>query len=152
MIDILTTYPSSETMIIVWLVIVILGLVLEGATTELVSIYFSLGALVSMFLAIFGVPFWPQVWTFVIVVILSLLTTRPIFLKYLKTNEIKTNVDSLVGKRFKLIKAITAEQRGEVNVYGVVWNVITNDNSSIDINETVEVLSLDGSKLIVKKI
>lgn len=153
MLDLLILSSTINTaLIVIWLVICILGFILEAATTEIVSIYFSFGALVSMILAIFGISFWPQLWVFIAVVALTLFTTRPLVIKYLKTNEVKTNVDALVGKRFKLIKEITPEQRGEVNVSGIIWNVVTNDNSSIEIDSTVEVLSLEGSKLIVKKI
>ncbi len=150
--NILTDLPSNTTMIITWLVVVIICIGLEAATTEVVSIYFSFGALVSMICAIASVPFWPQVWIFIAVAAITLATTRPIFLKYIKKNEIKTNVDALVGKRFKLLKAITEDERGEVNVNGVIWSVITNDSSTIEVESTVEVLSLDGTKLIVKNI
>lgn len=153
MINVLFTLPSNTTMIIIWLCVCIGCLVLEAITTEVVSIYFSFGALVSMICAITGViPFYPQLFIFIGVAFVTLLTTRPIFLKYIKTNEVKTNVDSLVGKRFTLIKAITSNERGEVKINGVVWNVVTNDSSTIDLDSIVEVLSLDGSKLIVKKI
>ncbi len=153
MINLLFTLPDNTTMIIIWLGLVIGCLVLEAMTSEVVSIYFSFGALVSMICAITGhVDFWPQIWVFIAISAITLATTRPIFLKYIKTNEVKTNVDALVGKRFKLIKEITSDSRGEVNVNGVVWNVITNDNTSIEVDSTVEVLSLEGSKLIVKKI
>lgn len=153
MINILTSLPNDTTMIIIWLGVVLGCLALEAATSEVVSIYFSFGGLVSMICAITGhVSFWPQMGVFILVSAITLATTRPIFLKYIKTNEIKTNVDALVGKRFKLIKAITEDSRGEVNINGVVWSVITNDNSTVDVDSTVEVLSLEGSKLIVKEI
>ncbi len=153
MLNIMTTLQFDVIMIIIWLVLVIGCLVLEAITTEVVSIYFSFGALVSMILSITGIfSFWPQLWVFILVSFVTLITTRPLFLKYIKTNEVKTNADALVGKRFKLLKDITQEQRGEVNINGVIWSAITNDNTSIDKDSTIEVLSLDGSKLIVKKI
>lgn len=152
MIELLTAYPQNTTMVIVWLCICIGCLVLEGATTEIVSIYFSFGALVSMICAIFGLAFWPQIWVYLIIVALTLFTTRPIFIKYLKSNEIKTNVDAIVGKRFKLLKAITETEVGSVTIADVEWRAVSTDNSSIDANSSIEVLSIEGSKLIVKKI
>ncbi|MFI3252100.1 MAG: NfeD family protein [bacterium] len=153
MVNLLFVLPDNTQMIIIWLCICIIALVLEAATSEVVSIYFSFGALVSMICAITGhVSFYPQLFVFVGVALITLATTRPLFLKYLKTNEVKTNVDALVGKRFTLLKPITENQRGEVKVNDVLWSVITNDNSSIEANCTVEVLSLEGSKLVVKKI
>lgn len=143
---------QTATMVIVWLAICIIALILEAITTEIVSIYFSFGAIVAMICAIFEMSFWPQVWIYIAVVAITLFTTRPLFLKYLKSNEIKTNVDALIGKRFKLSKAITSDERGELIISGITWSTTTNDNSSIDENETVEILSLEGSKLIVKKI
>lgn len=152
MLNLLYTTPTNSVMIIVWLCIFILCLVIEGLATELVSIYFSIAAFVCMLLSIFNVPFWPQLWIYVILVAVSLFTTRPLFLKYLKKNEIKTNTDALIGQRFKLTKAITVDERGEVIISGVTWSVITTDSSTIEINSNVEVLSLNGSKLIVKEI
>ncbi len=151
MFNILFSLPA-EGLIIVWLAIVLLGIVIEALTTELISVYFSLGSLISMICAIIGISFWPQLWIFVIVTAISLFATRPLFLKYIKTNEVKTNTESLVGKRFKLIKEISEGSFGEVSIAGVVWNVSTNDNSSIEVDSTVEILALEGSKLIVKKI
>ncbi|MFI3329705.1 MAG: NfeD family protein [bacterium] len=151
MFNILTTIPP-EGLIIVWLAVVLLGIIIEATTTELISIYFSFGALISMICAIIGITFWPQLWIFVIVTAITLFATRPLFLKYIKTNEVKTNTESLIGKRFKLLKAVENDTLGEVNVAGVFWNVATNDNSTIEVNSTVEVLALEGSKLIVKKI
>lgn len=150
MFSIFTSFPP-EGMIIVWLVIVILGIILEAATSEIISIYFSFGALISLICAIIGLTFWPQLWIFIIVTIITLFATRPLFLRYFKTNEVKTNTESLIGKRFKLLKAVESDVLGEVSVAGVIWNVTTNDNSSIEIDSKVEVLALEGSKLIVKK-
>ncbi len=148
--NILTSFVN-EYMIFIWLGIIIVCLILEAMTTEVVSIYFSFGGIVGMILAAAKVEFWPQVWIYIAVVIITLVTTRPIFIKYLKKNEIKTNIDSIVGRRYKLDKAITSTY-GEVTVAGVVWNAMTNDSTEIEANTMVEVISVNGTKLIVKEI
>ncbi|MFI3328924.1 MAG: NfeD family protein [bacterium] len=148
----LFTVPTNNAMIIVWLCICVGCLVIEGMATELVSIYFSIAALICMILSIIGVSFWPQLWIYAFIVGLTLFTTRPLFLKYLKKNEIKTNSDALYGQRFKLTKAITVDERGELVISGVTWNVITSDSSAIEVNTMVEIVAIEGSKLIVKEI
>ncbi len=150
--NLLFTIPTNNVMIIIWLCICIGCLFIEGVTTELVSIYFSISAFICMILSIIGVGFWWQLWIYIIIVALALFTTRPLFLKYLKKNEIKTNSDALVGQRFKLTKSITSDERGETIISGVTWNVVTSDNSTIEIDKTVEIVALEGSKLIVKEI
>ncbi len=142
---------SNEYMIFIWLAIVIVCLAIEAMTTELVSIYFSFGGIVGMILSAAHVAFWPQIWIYLAIVAITLFSTRSMFLKYLKKNEVKTNVDSIVGRRYKLQKAITSSY-GELSVSGVVWNAITNDNTEIEVDSLVEVISINGTKLIVKKI
>ncbi len=152
MINLLSSMPTQTIMIIVWLCICVGSLILEGITTEVVSIYFSFGALISMILAIANVPFWPQVFIWLAITFILLFTTRPIFIKYIKKNEIKTNTDALIGKKFNLEKEITTDVFGEVTISGVTWNATTIDQSSIEVNNKVEIVALEGSKLIVKKI
>jgi len=86
---------------------------------------------------------------FLVVSILSLLVLRPLFHKYIRKNEIKTNADRLVGKIAVCTKAIADGDRGEVKIEGKIWTSISNEN--IAVGEKVEVLAIDGVKLVVKK-
>jgi len=137
---------------IVWLVIAILCLVIEGITVELLSIWFSASALITMILALIGVPLEWQLFIFAILSVLLIIFTRPILNKYLKKNESKTNVDALVGEIGTITKEILPDDRGEIKVKGQYWLAISAENDKIELDSKVSVVAIEGAKLIVKKI
>ena len=133
----------------VWLAIVIITLVLEFMTSEVVSIWFAVGSFVALILAICNVNEAVQVIIFVAVSLLFLVCARPFIKKWTKRNEIKTNVDSLVGRIAIVTEDIIDGNRGVVKLDSQEWSAISND----DIKKGVKVviLSIEGNKLIVKE-
>lgn len=148
---ILFIIPDSDQMIWIWLAVCIFCIIIETQTANLVSIYFGLGAFVSLFLAILGIGFWYELVVFVIVATGTLLFTRPIALKYMKVNEIRTNVDSMIGKVALVTKAILPNDRGEAKVNGNYWIAVSSDNTTIEADALVDILAIDGAKLIVRE-
>ena len=132
-----------------WLAIVIITLVVEFMTAEIVSIWFFFGSVVSMILAICKVDPAIQIIVFVIVSLVFMVCVRPFIKKYVKRNEIKTNVDSFVGRIALVTEDIVDGNRGVVKLDGQEWSAISNDN--IVKGTKVVVLSIEGNKLIVKE-
>ncbi|PKK91587.1 MAG: hypothetical protein CVV62_00870 [Tenericutes bacterium HGW-Tenericutes-7] len=87
---------------------------------------------------------------FVVVAILLLVVTRPVVIKYFKTNEIKTNVDSYIGSTGACIQIIEVGSIGRVKVKNTEWSAISNEQ--IEVGDKVRVLDIEGVKLIVEKI
>ena len=140
----------TDTMIIIWAAVFVLAGFIEATTMDLTSIWFSGGALISLLIAIiFPNSLVAQFLAFTIVSAIMLVFLRPIFKRYLKKNEVRTNADRLIGKTAYCIKAISLDNRGEVKIDGKIWTAIANED--ININEKVEVLAIDGVKLVVKK-
>lgn len=144
----LATYGSS--MLLLWFIIIIIAGVLEVSTMALTSIWFAAGGLVSFIIALI----WPeavivQVVAFLIVSSLLLLELRPAMKGYLQKNDIKTNADKLIGKIAVCTRAFKEGDRGEVKIDGKFWTAISNED--ISLNDKVEVLSIDGVKLVVRK-
>lgn len=137
---------------IVWLVIAILCLVIEGITVELLSVWFSASALITMILALVGVPLEWQLVIFATLSVLLIIFTRPLLNKYLKKNESKTNVDALIGEIGTITKDILPDDRGEIKIKGQYWLAISAENDKIEIDSKVSVIAIEGAKLIVKKI
>ena len=133
----------------VWLAIVIASLVLEFLTSEVVSIWFAVGSFVSLILAICNVNEAVQVIIFVAVSLLFLVCARPFIKKWTKRNEIKTNVDSLVGRIAIVTEDIIDGNRGVVKLDSQEWSAISSDN--LVKGTKVVVLSIEGNKLIVKE-
>ncbi|MDY0138524.1 MAG: NfeD family protein [Candidatus Izemoplasmatales bacterium] len=141
---------TATMMILIWFGVIIVAGIIEAMTMDLSSIWFSVGAFFALIISIFLEDMiWLQVLVFIIFSIALLLILRPIFRKYIKKNEIKTNADSLVGKQAVCLKPIIDGERGEVRIEGKIWTAISNEN--IEINEKVIVLAIKGVKLVVRK-
>ena len=140
-----------EYMWIVWLSAAIFFLIIESITVELISIWFTGGSIIAMVLALLNVDLGWQIAGFCATSILLILFTRPIVARYLKRNESKTNVDSLIGAIATVTKDINPDDRGEVKVNGQYWLAISSDNNLIETGNKVSILAIEGAKLIVKK-
>ncbi|TNF09265.1 MAG: NfeD family protein [Bacillota bacterium] len=139
-----------ELMIWIWLGLILFTLVLEFLTSDMVAIWFTLAAVPSFILSLLNVNEIIQVVTFVTISLILLLLTRPVVMKYFKTNEIKSNVDAVVGQTGVVIKVITPDTVGRVKLRSNEWSAIAKDE--IAVGEHVRVLDVEGVKLIVEKI
>ncbi len=142
----------EEIMIIVWFAVIILAALIEINTMDLASIWFSAGGLIAFILALVGLHPIGQIIAFVVVSLVLLISVRPIVKNYLKTNVISTNTDRLVGKVAVCTKDINVGERGEVKIDGKFWLAITSGDEDIIVEEKVEVLAIEGVKLIVDRI
>lgn len=136
---------------IIWLVIFVLTLVVEALTTSLVCIWFSIGALFSFVISYITNNMLTQILVFVVVSIITLIITKPIVKKYFKKDIIKTNCNEVIGKCALVIEEITDKNMGKVKVSGQIWSALNKDKGTIDADSEVEVLSIEGVKLIVRK-
>jgi membrane protein implicated in regulation of membrane protease activity len=143
---------DGTILIIVWAVLIILAALVEMNTMDLTSIWFSVGALIALILAVAGAQWWIQATAFLIVTVILILLVRPITKRYLKTNVISTNSDRLVGKVAICTKHIPAGERGEVKIDGKYWMAVTTSEDDIEVEEKVEVLAIEGVKLVVDRI
>ena len=142
----------ADIMIIIWFTVIILAALIEINTMDLASIWFSAGALIAFILALVGLNPFIQIAVFLVVSLLLLISIRPIVKNYLKTNVISTNTDRLVGKVAVCTKDINVGERGEVKIDGKYWLAISSGEEDIIIDEKVEVLAIEGVKLIVDRI
>lgn len=145
----LTVENIGTIMLLVWFGIIIVAAVIEAATMDLSSIWFSVGALFALIVAIFTENLAAQFIVFIVASTVLLLILRPIFKEHMRKNEIKTNADALVGKTAICIKSIKDGNRGEVKIEGKIWTAISNENIQAD--DKVTVLAIKGVKLVVRK-
>lgn len=140
---------------IVWLAIFVVMIIIETAGPELISIWFAAGALVSLIASLLpNTPWWVQVIIFVVVSIAAVFGLRPLLKRFLRSGEIiKTNVDSLIGKRGYVIQDIAYLKPGAVKINDVSWTALPlNNNETLLENSIIEVVAVNGNKLIVKKV
>lgn len=142
-------FSLTDTIVVIWFAIFVLAAIIEATTMDLSSIWFSVGALAALLASLFGANEVTQSIIFVVISASLLLGLRPIFKKYIKRNDAKTNVDRLIGKVAVCVKDIPLGERGEVRIDGKIWTAIANEPVAKD--DKVVVLGIEGVKLVVRK-
>ena len=139
---------------VLWLAIFVIAVVVEASGPSLVSIWFALGALVTMIISFIpGVAWWIEVIVFVVVSAASLLALRPVLNKYFKINKFNSNVDGMNGKEGYVLEEISYLKPGVVKIGDVKWNAVpVKKDETIQVNSVVQVVTVEGNKLIVKKV
>lgn len=140
-------------MVWIWLAIFVIAVIVEAVTQEFVSIWFAVGALVAL-VSSFALEIWAQILIFSVVSLLALALTRPLVKKMTERAIRHTNVDEFVGKRVKLDKEVTKYNAGEIKVNGIVYSAVLMEDveEAIEEGSIVEVVTLRGNKIVVKKI
>ena len=136
----------------IWLGVVVLALVVEFLTAEMISVWFAASGIVALIMSACGVQEWINIVVFAIISLILILSFRKLALKYLlKKDTAKTNVDAIVGTKLKLLSAIKGSEMGTVKINGVIWNAKTeNDDVNIAENTYVTVVKVSGTKVIVE--
>ncbi len=137
-------------MTLFWLVLFVVLALFELATVNLVSIWFSLGALITTFVSLATDNVMVHLAVFTISSILLLLLTKPFVKKLKKRDVIPTNLDRVIGKVGVVTEMIEKDDIGEVKVLGKKWSAYS--DKEIKENSKVKVLSINGVKLKVEEI
>lgn len=142
----------NAVLLILWFIVILIAAFIEATTMDLTSVWFAVGALIAFVLGLLQVNVIIQVAVFFGSSIILLLSVRPIAKNYFKTNIIGTNADRLVGKVGTCTKEIPSGGRGEVKIQGSYWSAISSGDDLVNVDDKVEVLAIEGNKLIVVKV
>lgn len=135
-----------------WTIVLVISVIVEAITIDLVSIWFGLGAVAALIGEACGLSQIIQVVLFAVISIIAIVVTRPLAKKYLRGNIVKTNLDRIVGKHCLVTETITPDNRGEVKVMGSLWSAASLNNVTIEAGQYAEVVSIEGAHVIVRKI
>lgn len=133
-----------------WLCVVILLSVVEAVTVDVVTIWYVVSGIATIILSFFTDNFFIQMALFTILGTILLVTTRPILKKALKSKDVKTNFDRIIGMEGIVTEKITQNTVGEVKVDGKKWSAISDE--PLNEGTSVTILEIDGVKLKVKEI
>lgn len=135
-----------------WLVVTVILVLIELLTVGLTTIWFAGGGVVAMIASVAGADLCVSFILFLVVSIALLLTVRPYAKKQFNVKRTKTNADRLVGQEGIVLEAIdNITATGRVTVMGQEWAAKTADESKLPVGERVQILSISGVKLIVKR-
>lgn len=131
-----------------WFIVGIVFLIIEGLSFGLISIWFALGAFVTMFFH--KLELVNQFYIFVGTSGLALIFIRKSAVKFLKPKS--KSLDRISGKEVKIEKK---ETRGSVKIYtvtldGKYWDCISVDD--LETGDIATVIKIKGNKLILEKI
>lgn len=133
-----------------WLGLMVLFIVVEAVTVNMVSIWFAVGSIAGCIAAYAGARPLTQVTLFVVVAAVSLLIFKKFFGDRLKKAHHSTNADMLVGKDALVTEKIDPVLcTGTVEIQGRLWSA--KSDSEIEKGAIVEVLGIEGVKLVVKE-
>lgn len=137
----------------IWVAVIVVSVIAEALSASLVAIWFMPSAIIAMILAFCKVPIYLQVIIFLVLSVLFILFSRKIFRKTLHAKPIPTNADSLIGTEAVVCEKISnLDAKGLVKIRGQIWSARSADGDIIDAGETVSIISIEGVKLICRKI
>lgn len=135
---------------LLWLGLLVLFLVAEGATVSLVSVWFAAGSLIALLTALLGGPFWLQAALFVAVSVGLLAALRPLAQRLLKPKLSRTNVDAVVGTRGYVTEDIdNVAASGQVKLGAMPWTARSASGQPIPRGTLVQVDRVEGVKAFV---
>lgn len=138
----------------IWVIVALIFGIIEIFTPSFIAFSIAIGCLFSAAAAGFDTSIKIQLLAFSIGTAIAFFGVRPFMMRFAhkKSNAVKTNVDALIGKTGRVTEAINnAQNTGRAIVEGDDWRAISEDNSVINAGETVEVIKVDSTRLIVKK-
>ena len=136
---------------IFWLVVIVIAVVVEACTVQLVSIWMVAGGIGALIADLCGAPFWIQTAIFAAVTALALVISRPMVKKVMHFQKVDTNAGRYIGKTGIVTAQIdNTEGVGQVTVLGSVWTARSLDGSILLEGENVVIKAIEGVKLIVE--
>ena len=136
-----------------WVAIIILAIVLEILTDQLVAIWFIPGAAIGIVLEFVGVDIIWQLLIFLVTTCAGIVFGKMFLSKKLKKSSTKTNIDAIIGERCVVTERIdNFAGCGQAKVKGQVWSARgVGDDDVFEVGEALQVVAIEGVKLICKK-
>lgn len=135
-----------------WLIVAGIFFIGEVFTTGFLVFWLGIAAMLTMIVSIFTSNLVIQTAVFVIASGLLLFLTKPFVDKYITKNDksVATNAFSLIGKKGIVTKEITTTSYGQVKIGEEVWTSVSEDSTPLSEGTEIEVVKIDGVKLVVK--
>ena len=135
---------------IFWLIAMVVFAAAEAMTISLVSVWFAVGALGAVIVALTGGGLAFQVTVFLALAIALLLSLRGLVRKHFAPRVTRTNIDSVIGATGVVLTPVNnIAALGQVQIGGVEWSARSSDNSHIPAGTLVRVDRIEGVKVFV---
>lgn len=136
-----------------WLIAAGIFFIVEIATTGFLIFWLGIGALLAMITSFITNSIVAQTIVFVVTSCILIPLTKPLADKFTNKKTVATNSYSLINKHGIVTMDINPiEATGLVRVNGEIWSAKSQDESIIVKGTEIEVLDIDGVKLIVSPV
>ena len=136
-----------------WLIASGIFFVGEIVTVGFLLFWFGIAGLITMVVSLFTSNIIIQSVVFLVTSVILILSTKPFLKKFVNKETIVTNANSLIGKKAIVIQEINNLQgTGQIKIGGEIWSAQNETDSVISENQEVEIIKIEGVKLIVKTI
>lgn len=133
-----------------WLGLLVLFIVVEAVTVNMVSAWFAIGSLAAMLTKLLGAELWLQVLVFLTVSAVALALLRPVARKHFTPRLTRTNVDALAGKTCLCVTAIdNLASVGQVKLGDIEWSARSTTGAPIPAGTQVKIDRVEGVKVYV---
>ena len=132
----------------VWLAAMIVLIIIEIVTVGLTTIWFAIGSLFAIIVSMLGGGIILQMTVFLLVSLGMLIFTRPLAIRY-----IRTNYEGIIGKVVRITQDVdNIAGQGSAVVNGQEWTVRADgDQNKIAAGSLAKVVDIKGVRLIVEK-
>ena len=137
----------------IWLAVLVLAIVVEAITDQLVSIWFVPAAIVAAVLDFCAVSPVLQVIIFLVVAAIGIALSKTLLSKLIAKPSCKTNIDAIIGEKCIVVEKIdNYAGSGQAKTNGQLWSARSvNDDDVFECGEVLRVVAIEGVKLICKK-
>lgn len=142
---------------LLWIILAIVFIIIEGITLGLTTLWCAVGSLVAALCAFLGASLGIQIAVMITVSVLCfficLRWIKPQMDKRILNQSNATNADRVIGQIAVVTKSINnIDGVGLVKVKGQDWSAKSKDDSIIKDGTKVKVLSIEGVKLVVEEV
>ena len=136
--------------ILLWLAVVVVAVIVEIETVQLVSVWFAASGLVTMILAAFDCSIEIQLYVFVILSVVLFALSRPIVKKINKSKSDNSTIESMIGEEVVVIKEIKVGEVGEIKSrYDRYSAIAPSETQNIPVETICVIKEIRGNKVIV---
>lgn len=135
-----------------WIFLAALLIAIELSTTQMYCLWFAVGALAAAFAAFAGAPLLVTLFIFLVCSVVTFVFGRPLLVeKVLPKRQALSGTERVIGQMGSVVEEIdNTKGMGRVKVSGLLWSARSEDGDRISPNTKVEVLRVEGVKLIVR--
>lgn len=142
----------GTALLYLWIGIAIVSIIVEVATTQLKSFWFSIGAIAAIITnIIYKNAYLMQCIMFVLFSAIAYYLLRPMVQRHFDINKLLTQVDSLIGKKVKIISKINKRKFGTAQIDQLYFRYKSLD-TIFEIGEYAEIVCIKHNILYLQKI